>query len=90
VILFCFCLLLHVWGVSDMCPNVIGLFFVFNRRKGYSTASFTMVGSSFRDKNIFYKGGIETIVYDIDPDAWKRLVIKELVRSWGYDGCVMQ
>lgn len=28
---------------------------------------------------------METIVSDIDPDAWKVAVIKELVRSWGYE-----
>jgi len=34
---------------------------------------------------MFYKGGMETIVSDIEPDYMKSAVIKELVSTWGYD-----
>jgi hypothetical protein len=34
---------------------------------------------------MFYRGGMETIVSDIEPDNMKPAVIKELVSSWGYD-----
>jgi len=34
---------------------------------------------------MFYRGGVQTIVSDLVPDAWKVDVIKQLVCSWGYE-----
>ena len=42
-------------------------------------------GEFFRDKTMFYRGGIETVVADIEPDSWKVDSIHEIVRTWGYE-----
>jgi hypothetical protein len=34
---------------------------------------------------MFYRGGVETIVSDIEPECMKPAVIKELVSTWDYD-----
>ena len=34
---------------------------------------------------MIYRGGMETIVSDIEPENMKAVVIKELVSTWSYD-----
>jgi len=41
-------------------------------------------GEFVMEESMFYRGGVQTIVSELVPDAWKVDVIKQLVCSWGY------